>query len=82
MVGIQIPTVVHYSDPHCIQSLAGTKFNPIVPNRSNVAEPMLETVKSIQSRQIERISIELWTIDQRSTLAKISCLKQFKEIQT
>ena len=45
-----------------------TYVDPMVPNQSNVAEPMSETVKSIESRGIERVLIERWTIDRRSTI--------------
>ena len=41
--------------------------NQVIPNRSNVAEPMTETVKSIQSRRIERITSERQSIDRGST---------------
>ena len=39
----------------------------MVPNRSNVVEPMPETLKSIESRENERDSIECRMIERRST---------------
>ena len=42
----------------------------MVPNRSNVVEPMPQTLKSIESRENERDSIERRTIERRSTLIK------------
>ena len=41
-------------------------IDPMVPKWSNVAEPMLETLKSIEWPQIERVSIERRTISRSS----------------
>ena len=52
---IQIPTVLDIIDR-------------VVPTGSNVAEPMLETLKSIECRRIELFLIERQTSNRRSTL--------------
>ena len=43
------------------------KVDSMVPNRLNVAKPMWYTLKSIESRENERDSIERRTIERRST---------------
>ena len=43
------------------------KMDPMVPNQSNVAMQMSETLKSIKSQGIERDLIERQTINGRST---------------
>ena len=44
------------------------KVDSMVPNRSNVAEPMSETLVSIECRRIKRDLIEHRTIDRHSTV--------------
>ena len=43
-------------------------MDPMVPNQSNVAMQMSETLKSIKSQGIEWTSIERQTIEWRSTI--------------
>ena len=64
---LQIPTVFYAKVDLIFWEMVNDYIDPMVSNWSNVAEQMSETLKSIESRRIERFLIERRSIDRRST---------------
>ena len=63
----------HFLDQPVFKIIKNNYIDRMYPNRTNVAEPMSETLKSIKCRRIECVQIERRKIERRSTEICSSC---------